>query len=235
MTKSHLDRRLSAAASFVRQGAFFADIGTDHAYLPLFLLSQGTISRAVAADINEGPLQRAHAHARECGFAAQIDFRLTDGLQGMDDLGLTDIAICGMGGELIARIIESAPFVKNAAIRLILQPMSRAAHLRRYLAANGFAVEEEKICSAAGRHYACLCVAYTGIPYLITDAEAECGRALLSRRPDEGERAYVRGIRQTAVRRIDGLCAADSLSSDRLSELDKNRKLLLSIDAYLAN
>ena len=90
----------------MRQGAVFADIGTDHAHLPIFLLKTGKIARAVAADVNEGPLDRARRNAMSEGVAEKIDFRLANGLAGMDELGLTDIAICGMGGELIAAILS---------------------------------------------------------------------------------------------------------------------------------
>lgn len=191
MQGSRPDERLGAAASFVRQGAVFADIGTDHAHLPIFLLKSGRITRAVAADINEGPLKRARDNAEAEGLSSLIDFRLADGLSGMESLGLTDIAICGMGGELIASIIDRAPFVRNAQIRLILQPMTRVAILRRYLAREGFEVKEEKIMQAAGRIYVCLAASYTGKPYELSAAEEECGQTLLLRAPTALERGFV--------------------------------------------
>lgn len=169
------DGRLLAAASFVRPGAVLADIGTDHAYLPMHLLQQGRITRAVAADIREGPLSRARAHIAAAGMEGQIDTVLTNGLQGLDGRGLTDIAICGMGGELIVDILSAAPFVRNEGIRLILQPMTRAATLRRYLAEEGFATVAERPCRAAGRVYSCLCAAYDGVRRTLSPAEAEVG------------------------------------------------------------
>lgn len=173
--RTALDARLRAAASLVRQGAFFADIGTDHAYLPLFLVENGRVARALAADINEGPVAAARAHIAQRGLSDKIEVRRADGLVGMESLGLTDIAICGMGGELIRDIINAAPFVKDPAIRLILQPMSRAEVLRRYLAAEGFAVREECRTRDGDKIYTCMAAEYTGTPYTLSLLEATLG------------------------------------------------------------
>ncbi len=188
----------------MRQGAVFADIGTDHAHLPIFLLKSGRISRAVAADVNEGPLDRARENARAEGVTSHIDFRLADGLFGMEGLGLTDIAICGMGGELIAAIIDRAPFVRDEKIRLILQPMTRASVLRAYLAKEGFAIEEEKIICAASRVYVCMAVHYTGLPYTLSRAEEECGQTLLSRTPTALECRFVKERLAAAKKKLKG-------------------------------
>ena len=169
------DGRLLAAASVVREGAFLADIGTDHAYLPLHLLQTGRITHAIAADIGEGPLARARAHIAESGMSAQIETVLTNGLEGLADRSLTDIAICGMGGELIVDILSRAPFVRDGSIHLILQPMTRAATLRHYLAKEGFAILAERPCRAAGRVYSCLCACYDGVVRTLSPAEAELG------------------------------------------------------------
>ena len=169
------DGRLLAAASFVRDGAVFADIGTDHAYLPLYLLAHGRILRAVAADIGEGPLSRAHANIVASGEGARVRTVLTDGLHGLEGEGLSDIAICGMGGELIVKILSEAPFVRDSSVRLILQPMTREATLRRYLAENGFAILDERPCRAAGRVYTCLCAEYDGRRRTLSAAQAEVG------------------------------------------------------------
>ncbi len=176
MPHTTLDARLGAAAEYVRQEAYFADIGTDHALLPVFLLEEGRIPRAVAADIRKGPLANAAATVAAAGFEGQVELVLTDGLNGLADKGLTDIAVCGMGGELISDILCAAPFVRDSRIRLILQPMSRAAHLRRYLAREGFVILSETLCRAAGRLYSCLCAEYEGTPYTLSSAEAELGR-----------------------------------------------------------
>ncbi len=171
-----LDPRLLGAANYVRQGAYFADIGTDHAFLPVFLLERGRIAHAVCSDIAKGPLQRARATVAAAGLIRQVTLLHTPGLEGMESLGLTDIAICGMGGEMIGEILGNAPFVKNPNIRLILQPMTKAAYLRGWLSQEGFRIEEETVVTAQGKHYAVLCASYTGEPYVLTPLEREVGR-----------------------------------------------------------
>lgn len=169
MTFDSLDARLSCAASFVRAGAVLADVGTDHAYLPIALLSRGAIAFAYAADIADGPLATAREHLEGCAaedptLCDRIRLVLTDGLAGLDAVtpAPTDISICGMGGELIARILADAPFVKNPDIRLILQPMTMQPVLRRWLADNGFFVEHETLCTANGKLYSVLCCHFSG-------------------------------------------------------------------------
>ena len=163
------------AASLVRPGARFADIGTDHAYLPLALLREGRIASAVAADIAEGPLARARENVLAAGYGGQVTLLLTPGLTGMEGFGLTDIAICGMGGEMILSILAAAPFVKDSGVRLILQPMTHSADVRRALAAEGFAIEGERCAIAAGRPYVCLAVTYTGERRTLSPEVAELG------------------------------------------------------------
>lgn len=181
---SALDARLLTAASLVRDGAVFCDVGTDHAYLPIHLALSGRIRRAVATDVREGPLASARAHIDAAGLSPLIQTRLTDGLAGLEGEGLTDIAICGMGGELIARILSDAPFTKQTGIRLILQPMTRPAATRLYLAEQGFAVVGERLCTAAGRIYSCIAAEYTATPYTLTPARAEVGSPTLDRAED---------------------------------------------------
>ena len=173
--KAPLDRRLTAAADFVRPGAVFADIGTDHAYLPVFLAEKGRIKRAVAADINRGPIERAAVNIFSSGYSKIISTKQTDGLTGLDGMGITDIAICGMGGELIAKIIDAAEFTKDKSIRLILQPMTKAEVLRAYLSQNGFKIVGEAL-AKEDKVYQIICAEYTGENGTYTDAELYLGR-----------------------------------------------------------
>ncbi len=173
--RSEMTPRLLTAASFVREGAVVADVGTDHAYLPIYLVSAGTAIRAVASDINEGPLARAEANVRRFGLTDRIALRLTPGLVGIEAFAPTDILICGMGGELIASILEAAEFVRDSQIRLILQPMTSARELRMWLAANGFAIEEERFAKEREKLYVVIAASYTGEPYTISEVDSYIG------------------------------------------------------------
>ena len=175
MRNDGLTPRLSCAAGFVRQGAVFADIGTDHAYLPLFLLVRGVISRAICSDINEGPLDSARRNAKERGLLDKCEFFLADGIGEALVRGATDVAICGMGGELIADIIRRAEGVYNPAVRLILQPMSRQAHLRKFLLSEGFSIVAEGYSREGDRYYLCLVCEYSGEKKEPSDALCEVG------------------------------------------------------------
>lgn len=175
MREKGLNLRLMSAVGFVRQGAVFADIGTDHAYLPLFLLSEGRIERAVLADINEGPLESARRNAEATPYADKVELCLTDGAAALQGKGITDYAICGMGGELIAEIIERAPHLRDESLNLILQPMSRQSVLRRYLASRGFSITAECYSEDSGKLYVCMQVKFVGERREISDAEAEFG------------------------------------------------------------
>ena len=157
-----LDKRLSAVAALVRQGSRLADIGTDHAYLPVHLVQAGVCPSAIASDIGAGPLDAARRTVTENGLTSEIALRLGDGLATVSADEVDDIAIAGMGGETIAAILEAAPRVQNERIRLILQPMTRAEDLRRWLLHNGFTVLEEHLIIDGHHLYPVMAVQYTG-------------------------------------------------------------------------
>ena len=140
-----LDRRLACAASFIREGAVVADVGTDHAYLPIALCLSGRSVGGVVTDINKGPIERARANIKAHGLEDKLSAILTDGLLGAEKYFPTDITILGMGGELIAGIISRAEWTKDSSIRLCLQPMTHAEILRKYLTGNGYSIVDEAL------------------------------------------------------------------------------------------
>ena len=180
-----LSRRLSAIEGQVRRGSRVADIGTDHAYLPIHMMQSGLCERVIACDLRAGPLQTAQKNVTASG-AAGIELRLGDGLAPVQPHEIDTAIIAGMGGEIIAGIIAAAPFVKKQPLRLILQPMSRAEDLWRYLSENGFQIENELAVADAGRVYPVITAVYTGATGCYAPFELYIGQ-LRGKTPDERE------------------------------------------------
>lgn len=158
-----LDARLKAIADFVRKDSFMCDVGTDHAYLPCYLLQKGITTHCVACDINELPLNQARAHIAQFGFSKQIEIILSDGLQNVPSNKAEDIVIAGMGGELILKILLAVDYTKDKNKRFILQPMTNVPLLRRSLYENGFEIIEEKPVIDKKHCYTIMLVQYCGV------------------------------------------------------------------------
>ena len=142
--KLPLSDRLLVCAGFVAKGDRVADIGCDHGYLGLYLLTNGIASSVIAADINEGPLQSAMRNAHKFGVKQNMTCYLSDGVRNIPrDF---DTLVCaGMGGDTMVHILESAPWLKSEQYRMILQCQSKTPLLRRYLSENGWRIYEESV------------------------------------------------------------------------------------------
>lgn len=175
------DARLQCAANFVRPGAWFADVGCDHAYLSCYLCQRDAYAVGIASDLRQGPLCAARRTLQQAGLTDRVQTVLCDGLATLDKYDLTDICILGMGGETIAGILQRAPFTQNETIRLILQPMTQAARLRAFLLEHGYTIRDEALCRAATRIYAVICAEYTGVPAQYTQIELLLGKCNIDR------------------------------------------------------
>lgn len=220
-----LSPRLRFAADRVRDGAVFADIGTDHAKLPIALVDAGRVSLAIASDIGEQPAAIAAARIAEKGFSDRIRVTVCDGLAPLEHFAPTDIAVCGMGGETIAGILDAAAFIRDPHVQLILQPMTDFAALREYLAAHGFSVTDEDIVLSEGRMYQCLCASFTGTPYTLTPVEAELGRLNIEKHTPLFLR-YVRRRKTIAEKQIAGKRSAGADAAAELALLDGYNRIL---------
>ena len=178
--KLKLSKRLRAAADFVRNGAYIADVGTDHAYLPIALALEGRVRGGVASDINEGPILRAREHIKEYGLDGRIETLRTDGLHGIEKYAPTDIFILGMGGELIADIIAAAEFTRDKNIRLVLQPMTHPEAVRAFLIGNGYTIVDETLVEDE-KIYQIICAEYFGEADVYSDVELLLGKKNIER------------------------------------------------------
>ncbi len=174
-----LDPRLQTVASFVRKDSRLADIGTDHALLPCDLVAKGHCPHAIASDIRKGPVEAASRSVSAAGLSATVDIRLGAGLDTVAAEEVDDIVIAGMGGETIAQILSDAPWTQNRRYRLILQPMTRAERLRRFLFEQGYCIEQEQIVDDGKHSYTVLCVAYSGQRLAPEDALCYVGKVPL--------------------------------------------------------
>ncbi len=179
-----LSRRMRMLASMVTAGNTLADIGTDHAYIPIFLRQEGVIASAIAMDVRKGPLQRAAAHIEEAGLSEYIETRLSDGLEMLACDEADTILIAGMGGPLMNRILAAKPEVAKQAKELILQPQSEIGETRAFLAQAGFEMQQEEILREDGKYYFMMRVT-PGNPYALTPLQREFGPLLLKRREPE--------------------------------------------------
>ena len=147
-TEVKLSKRLERIASFVQPGSRVADIGTDHGYVPIWLVQKGVCPSALAMDVRKGPLERAEEHVEEVGLSGKIELRLSDGLAKL---------IAGMGGKLTCRILEQGRHVwenwSEGKERLILSPQSEQDEVRYFLEEQGFSILREAMLTDEGKYY----------------------------------------------------------------------------------
>lgn len=175
-----------------------ADIGSDHALLPIALLQSGKAKRALACDVKPGPLERSRKNAIKYKIE-NIDFVLSDGFDALEEGSYDKAAICGMGGTLISEIIQRAG--SKAHCGLILQPMTAYEELRSFLWENGFAIDDERFAVDSGKPYVVITACYTGENQSYTYSDLFLGKI----RPDTAEyRAFCKKVRTQAKKRLKG-------------------------------
>ncbi|MCT1182368.1 tRNA (adenine-N(1))-methyltransferase [Lactococcus lactis] len=154
MNEIKLSKRLKAVADYVDNGARLADIGSDHAYLPTYLMQKAVINFAVAGEVVKGPFEIAKNHVSEAYLSDRIQVRLANGLGAIENTDKIDtIVIAGMGGILISEILEAGKEKLSHVKRLILQPNNHEESLRQWLVNHQFVIKNEEILLEAGKFY----------------------------------------------------------------------------------
>jgi tRNA (adenine22-N1)-methyltransferase len=213
-----LKNRLYTVSTLVPHGARVADIGTDHGHLPIYLIQKGISPFCLACDIKEKPLQSAKENIAKTG-TENIETRLGAGLGPTLPHEMDCIVVAGMGGEVIASILADAPWVKNPEYTLILQPMTSADSLRRWLCENGFLITGETL-SFEDKYYQTVAARYTGMTEQYTETELAVGRLNIASRPPHFE-----GFLRHEIKVLDKILAgksksenADTAAEERLKE-----------------
>ncbi len=241
MTMGRLSSRLSHIAGMVRPAGTLADVGCDHAYLPICLVRRGIVRRGIALDINPGPLARARENIARFGLSGSIETRLSDGFDGISR-GEADAAIiAGLGGILTVGILSRGADAARGMRQIILEPQSELSMVRRYLRENGFYIEDEDLVLEDGKYYFMMRVS----PERSPDAGAFADSARL---PIEAADAYGPRLLETRhpllmdyLDRERKLCEGimDSLSGDsdriasRREELQKQIEINCAASEYM--
>ncbi len=214
--KLPISDRLLACAGFVAKGDRVADIGCDHGYLSIHLLTHGIASACIASDVNEAPLQSAMRNARRFGVADKIKFYLSDGVRSIPrDF---DTLICaGMGADTMIHILESAPWLRDSKYRLILQCQSKTPMLRRYVSDTGWRIAEECVVRDGKFLYTVMELWWQPEYPKLRVGEAYFPPALLEN-PSAELPAYYRWVREGL--RIAAAHRADAETAQALAELE---------------
>ena len=175
-----MDKRLHRIADMIGAGKGFVDVGTDHGYLPVYMLDNGYMGHVIASDINEEPLACAMRNAVKASYEDLIRFILCDGLDESISDDVDTIVIAGMGGDTICGILDRAEWCMDRRYKLILQPMSKAEILRYWLSYNDFEIIEEVLLDDCGTVYQIISAVY-GKRCTLSDAELFIGRHELVR------------------------------------------------------
>ncbi len=178
----NLSERMLMAAKMVRKGNAVADIGTDHAYLPAYLVLNGISPKALACDVRKGPLENARKTVESYGIEDKITLRLSDGFDEIEPFEAQDFIMCGMGGTLMEQLVSRAYWLKDSSKRIIVQPQSHAEDIRRFFVENGFEILFEDTCTDGGKLYCAMAAEYTGevlqrpVSYIYTGKLPECSK-----------------------------------------------------------
>ncbi len=199
--KIPISARLLACCNFVCPGDRVADIGTDHGYLGIWLLSQGIARSVIASDIVPGPLSAARRNAEKFGLEGKMEFYLSDGAQSIPR-DFDTMVVAGMGGDTMVSILQGAPWLKSGKYRLVLQCQSKTPMLRRYLSENGWRIKEETVIPDGRFLYTVMEVNFASAPPL-TPGQWYFPPALLEN-PSEHTAEYYRRVTFSLHRAITG-------------------------------
>lgn len=178
MDEKNLSLRLERVANYIRKNERLADIGSDHAYLPSALVLNGTIEYAIAGEVVDGPYQSAKSHVAELGFEKQIDVRFGDGLDVVDlKDNISAISICGMGGSLIASILDKGFNADKLSgqERLLLQPNVGEYTLRKWLVEHDYQIVAEDLLEENHKMYEIMIAEKSDQPVEATEADLQYG------------------------------------------------------------
>ena len=221
LSPPHLTPRLHMIADLTLSCDTMADIGTDHAYLPVYLCMNGICKRAVASDIRKGPLERAKTTISKYSMEGSVAVRLGSGAETLTPGEADCIIIAGMGGLMIAEILKASPSIFSSATQILIQPMTAADDLRKFLLENGYEITGEYLAKENKKLYNIISVRTSNKSQRYTPLEIYLGKKLMETTPDHFDE-YFQNRRQKLKRTISGLkLASDSSLKQKLADLQE--------------
>lgn len=235
---NHLSERLMHIAQQVSNGQTLADVGCDHGYLPIWLVQKGCMQRAIAMDINEGPLQRAMEHIEREALGGYIQTRQSNGLEKLSPGEADAVIIAGMGGNLTIDILSRGEAIVRTLEQLILEPQSELSGVRAFLRENDYLIEAEDLVLEDGKYYPILRVIpkkssdvltfskESGLPLAVLDAYGH--RLLAARHPVllkflEKERQQCEQILAGLPAEVDGSDRIAQRRAELMEKMERNR------------
>lgn len=225
MNAQQLSMRLTRVASHVPTGATVADIGSDHAYLPCYLVSQGLAEHAVAGEVVKGPYESAKKQVKQEQLEDKIEVRLASGLEAIHpEDGITAITIAGMGGPLIVSILDQGLEKLAGVSRLILQPNVHAKAIREWAQTHQWAIVEEEIIKENNKIYEILVLERSSQPVAYTPAQLLMGPVLMNQQTEAFQEKWQRESAQWT-----NIIASIESTEQTLEIVDKKNELVQKI------
>lgn len=225
MNAQQLSMRLTRVASHVPTGATVADIGSDHAYLPCYLVSQGLAERAVAGEVVKGPYESAKKQVKQEQLEDKIEVRLASGLEAIHpEDGITAITIAGMGGPLIVSILDLGLEKLAGVSRMILQPNVHAKAIREWAQTHQWAIVEEEIIKENNKIYEILVLERSSQPVAYTPAQLLMGPVLMNQQTEAFQEKWQRESAQWT-----NIIASIESTEQTLEIVDKKNELVQKI------
>ncbi|WP_026569924.1 MULTISPECIES: tRNA (adenine(22)-N(1))-methyltransferase TrmK [Sediminibacillus] len=190
MNERLVSDRIRCIASFLPKGALFADIGSDHAYLPVYVCHLDKKAAAIAGEINEGPYQSAKNNVAAEGLTDRIEVRKGDGLAVISANEVNQVVIAGMGGSLISTILEEGKEKLERVGQIIAQPNVEARAVRMWLQGNGYRLAGEAIVEEAGHTYEVISAFLSDTPATMTEKELLLGPYLMKEKSDAFQKKW---------------------------------------------
>lgn len=231
MNANELSQRLQMVGELVPENARLADIGSDHAYLPVHLMLEGAIAYAVAGEVVKGPFLSAQKQVAQNGLEQKITVRLADGLAALEaDDKIDTITICGMGGSLIRDILEAGRLTGKLTGKetLILQPNVGEAALRTWLFAQGYRITAEKILEEKGKIYEIIKAEKAAEPVVYSEAELYFGPFLLREKSESFIKKWRRELQQQEAV-LEQLKAAKAGGENRKITVEKTAAMIREV------